>query len=131
MSTYIKNYGIAKTIIRDNHYKSNQLIKWMGDYDGKNANIEVDIDNDGSKEFVSMELDNDDLMRLLGVQPVEMSLEKRLYHDFLDKPYVYKPITLEGALMKRRKTQKHRRHNKRHHRRNHYPYSKKRRSYKI
>ena len=142
MSTYIKNYGITKTIIQDNHHKSNQLIKWMGDYDGKNANIQFDIDNNGSKEFVSMELDNNDLMRLLGVQPVEMSLEKRLYRDFLDKPYVYKPITLEGALIKtsrrhrkkhhkRRKTRKHRKHHKRHHRSHHYPYSKKRRSYKL
>ena len=128
MSTYIKNYGITKTIIQDNNHKSNQLIKWMGDYDGKNANVQFDIDNDGSKEFVSMELDNNDLMKLLGIQPVEMSLEKRLYHDFLDEPYVYRPITLEGALIKRRKTRKNRKPNKRHHRRHHYSHSKKRRS---
>ena len=131
MSTYIKNYGITKTIIQDNHHKSKQLIKWMGDYNGKTANIQFDIDDDGSKQFVSMELDNNDVMRLLGVQPVEMPLEKRLYRDFLDKPYVYNPITLEGALIKRRKTRKHRRHNKKHHRRHRYPHSKKRRSYKI
>ena len=42
---------------------------------------------------------------ILGIQPVEMSLEKRLTNDFLKDSY--KPITLEGALTKR-KTRKHR-----------------------
>jgi hypothetical protein len=128
MSSYIKNYGITKTVIQDNNGNLNQQIKWMGDYDGKTANIQFDIEDDDSKKFVSMELDNNDLMKLLGVQPVEMSLEKRLSRDFLDNTYTYKPITLEGALIKRRKTRKHGRHHKRHHKRRN---SLKRRTYSI
>lgn len=130
MSTYIKNYGITKTIIKENGHKLNHQIKWMGDYDGNNANIQLDIDNNGSKEFVSMELDNDDLMKMLGVQPVEMSLDKRLSRDFLGESYTYKPIVLEGTLIKK-KTRKHRRHRKKHHRRHNSSHSKKRRTHKI
>ena len=128
MSTYIKNYGITKTFIKDNEHKLNHEIQWMGDYDGQTANIHFDIDDNGSKEFVSMQLDNNDLMKLLGVQPVQMPLEERLSQKFLGKSYKYKPITLEGALIKR-KTHKHRRHHKKHHKK--HRSSKKRRKYKI
>lgn len=128
MSSYIQNYGITKTVIKDNEHKLNHEIKWMGDYDGKMANIQFDINDNGSKEFVSMQLDNTDLMKLLGVQPIQMSLEERLSQDFLGKSYnKYKPITLEGALIKK-KTRKHRQHHKKHHKRHR---SLKRRTYKI
>ena len=128
MSSYIKNYGITKTIIKDNEHKLNHEIKWMGDYDGEIANIQFDINDNGSKEFVSMQLDNTDLMKLLGVQPIQMSLEERLSQDFLGKSYnKYNPITLEGALIKK-KTRKHRQHHKKHHKKHR---SSKRRTYKI
>jgi hypothetical protein len=51
-----------------------------------------------------MELDNNDLMNILGIQPVQIPLEQRLTNDFFVEPY--RPITLEGALTKR-KTRKH------------------------
>lgn len=129
MSTYIKNYGITKTFIKDNQHKLNHEIKWMGDYDGNTANIQFDIDDNGSKEFVSMQLDNNDLRKLLGVQPIQIPLEERLSQDFLGKSYT--PITLEGALIKRN-TRKHRRHHKKHHKKHHKRHHslKKRRTYK-
>ena len=127
MSTYIQNYGITKTLIKDSEHNLDldHQIKWVGNYDGNNANITLDINNNGSKEFVSMKLDNDDLMKLLSIHPVEMSLENRLSRDFLGKSY--KPITLEGALIKR-KTRKHRQHHKKHRKKHR---SLKRRTYKI
>ena len=76
-----------------------------------------------------MKLDNNDLINLLGIQPVEIPLEQRLSNDFFDKPYT--PITLEGALTKRRTRRhssrkrkhrntyrKHRHHKKKHTNRN-------------
>ena len=121
MSTYIQNYGFTKTFIKKNDRKIKNEIKWIGDYDGTIANIQVDINDNGNKEFMNMKLDNNDLKYLLGVQPVEMPLEQRLYNDFLYnnpkvyepkvyEPKVYKPIILEGALQKR-KTRKHRNSN--------------------
>jgi hypothetical protein len=105
MSTYIQNYGITKTYIKDKNRKIKNEIKWVGDYDGNKANIKLDINDNGNREFVSMQLDKDQLINILGIQPVEISLEKRLTNDFLKDSY--KPITLEGALTKR-KTRKHR-----------------------
>lgn len=107
MSSYIQNYGFTKTLIQDNQQNLHNEIQWQGDYDGKIANIDVDINNNGNREFVSMQLNNNDLRQIFGIQPVEVPLEKRLMNDFLS----HKPITLEGALIKR----KSRRHRKKHH----------------
>ena len=111
MSSFIQNYGFAKTIIHDNHNKLHNEIEWNGNYDGNIANIDVGISNNGNQEFVSLQLNNNDLRQIFGIQPIEIPLEKRLMNDFLSyKPM--KPITLEGALIK-----KSRRHRKKHHRR--------------
>ena len=98
MSTYIQNYGITKTYIKDKNRKIKNEIKWVGDYDGNKANINLDINDNGNREFVSMQLDKDQLINILGIQPVEMSLEKRLTNDFLKDPY--NPITLEKVPSK-------------------------------
>ena len=108
MSSYIQNYGFTKTLIKNNNKKVKNEIMWMGDYDGDKANIHVDINDNGTKDHISMQLNNEDLMNILGIQPVEVPLEERLSLDFLDEPY--KPITLEGALIKKRS----RRHNRKH-----------------
>ena len=108
MNSYVKNYGFTKTLIQDNGHNINNEIKWQGDYNGKIANIDVDINENGNRELVSMQLNNNDLKQIFGFQPVEMSLEKRLKNDFLST----KPITLEGMLVKR-KTHKQRKRHKR------------------
>lgn len=109
MSSYIQNYGFTKTLIQDNQHNLQNEIQWQGDYNGEIANINVDINNNGNREFVSMQLNNNDLRQILGIQPIEIPLETRLKNDFLSQ----KPITLEGALIKK----KSRRHRKKHHKR--------------
>jgi hypothetical protein len=111
MSTHIQNYGFTKTYIKDNNNNLQNEVKWIGDYDGDKANIQLDINDNGNQQLVSMQLDNNDIMNLLGVQPIKMSLETRLTNDFLNTP-----ITLEGALIKRN-TRGH--YKKKHSRRNH------------
>ena len=102
MPSYVQNYGFTKTLFQDkDNNEFNNTVKWKGDYDGKLANIDVDINDNGNREFVSMKLNNNDIRNMFGIQPVEGSLEKRLINDFLSKSK-YKPITLEGALTKRR-----------------------------
>ena len=106
MSSYIQNYGFTKTLIQDNQHNLQNEIQWQGDYDGKIANIDVDINNNGNREFVSMQLNNNELRQIFGIQPIEVPIEKRLINDFLS----HKPITLEGALIK---TTSHRNRKKR------------------
>ena len=102
MPSYVQNYGFTKTLFKDNNNNEfNNTVKWKGDYDGKLANIDVDINDNGNREFVNMKLNNDDIRNMFGFHPVDGSLEKRLANDFLSKSK-YKPITLEGALTKRR-----------------------------
>jgi len=110
MSSYIQNYGFTKTLIQDNLNNENneihKLVKWKSDYDGKMANINIDINNNGIREIVNMKLNNNELKKILGIQPVEIPLEKRLMEDFLYN----KPINLEGVFQKSRKHRK--KHNK-------------------
>jgi len=113
MPTYLENYGFTKTLIKDKNHKIKHETKWIGNYDGKVANIQYDINDNGNKEMVTMKLDNDDLKQLLGIQPVLMPLEERLSQDFLGSHYSDKPIILEGALIKRRTHRRHKKHNHR------------------
>jgi hypothetical protein len=109
MPSYIQNYGFTKTYINDNNYSLDNEINWNGNYDGKIANIDININDNGNREFVSMKLNNSDLKQLFGIQPVEIPIEKRLLNDLKST----KPITLEGALIKR----KSRKHRKKHYKR--------------
>ena len=109
MPSYIQNYGFTKTLIQDDdNNEFNNMVKWEGEYDGKLANIDVDINDNGNRQLVSMQLNNNDIRNMFGIQPVEGSLEKRLTKDFL-----YKPITLEGALIQP-KSHRHRHKSHRH-----------------
>jgi hypothetical protein len=102
MSPYIQNYGFTKTLFQDNN--NNRLhneIKWQGNYDGKMANIDLDVNDNGVQKLVNIQLDNNDIKHLFGVQPVEESLEKRLVKDFL-----YKPMTLTLVKQKSRRRRK-------------------------
>ena len=109
MSIYIKNSGFTKTLIEKNNKKSKNEIKWSGDYDGKMANINVAINDNNNKENLNMKLDNNDLMEILGIQPVTMSLEDRLTNDFFNQesePIVINPILKKKKLNKLSKKRK-------------------------
>jgi hypothetical protein len=85
MKTYVKNIGMTKTIINKDNDIFNAEVKWNGDYDGNIAKLNVDIDNNGKKEQIHMELDNDDLIKLLNTNSVNMPIDERLKNDYLIK----------------------------------------------
>jgi hypothetical protein len=107
MPSYIKNYGFTKTLFQDDNNEFNNMVKWEGEYDGKLANINLDINDNGKRQLVSVELNNNDIKNMFGIQPVKGSLENRLRKDFL-----YKPVTLEGVLTKRKSHSRSLRHRK-------------------
>jgi hypothetical protein len=117
MSTYIQNYGITKTVINDN--QTNE-IKWLGDYDGNIADIRIELNNNGDKDTIEMQLDNNDIMKLLGIQTVEIPLEKRLLNDFMSENYepLVLAINTDNTLIKR-KNQKYTKRRKYRHRQQH------------
>ena len=109
MSVYIENSGITKTTVETNNKKMENVIKWSGDYDGQIANVDMQIKEDGVTENLSMKLDNKDIMHLLGIQPVNMSLDKRLTDDFLmhdDQPIKKKKLSKKIKHGKRTKKNK-------------------------
>ena len=80
----MQNYGFAKTIINKNNKKTKNEVMWNGDYNGNIANIEVNMNDNGNREIIKMQLDNNDILNMLGVQPINIPLEQRLQSDFLD-----------------------------------------------
>ena len=83
MQPIIQNQGITKTIINNNGNKDENEIKWNANYDGKKANIEVDLSKNCKKNKLRIELNNDDLANILGVRSIPIPLEQRLKTDFL------------------------------------------------
>jgi len=77
------NVCSTNTTIRNNDDVKNSSIKWSGNYDGKLANIHVDVNDNGRKENMDIKLTNDDLTQLLGYPAVEKQLDTRLFDDFL------------------------------------------------
>lgn len=81
----MQNYGFAKTIINKNNKKTRNEIMWNGNYNGNIANIEVNTNDNGIREIVKMQLNNNDILNILGVQPINIPLEQRLQNDFLNE----------------------------------------------
>ena len=75
----IVNTGTTTTTI-DN--KKINEITWDAQYDGKIANIHLDVSSPGQKEHVTMKLTNEDIMRLLDKPTINQSLDKLLINDF-------------------------------------------------
>ena len=99
MEGLILNKGMMKTYHAENldgqpKVFNNELI-WNADYDGKLANLSVDINKNGRKKHLDMKLTNKDLSKLLSIPSVDRSLDKRLMNDFLiDKERKQIPVSI-------------------------------------
>lgn len=90
LSTFIKNKGMSKTIIHNNNKNYYNEMEWDADYDGEQANISLDIDDNGSKGHIEMKMNNDEIAEILNIPTVSKTLDKRLRSDFLTR--TSKPI---------------------------------------
>ena len=85
---YIKNSGETTTYIHNKDRKTmRNKMKWKAKYDGENAHIHVDINNDGNKSKIHTSFTRDDLVRMLNIPSINVPLEKRLADDY--KPTVH------------------------------------------
>jgi hypothetical protein len=102
LDTFIKNRGVTKTIVHDNHKNHVNEIKWDADYDGNIANISLDVNDNGHQEHYNVSLNHEDLMNVLNVPSVPVPLDKRLKRDFKKlhsyDPMLYQPILPESTL---------------------------------
>jgi hypothetical protein len=84
METYIKNKGISQTVFQDNHHNQHKNeIKWNAKYDGKLANISLNMNDNGKKNKYRVQLNNEDLANLLSIPVVNKPLDSRLREDFM------------------------------------------------
>lgn len=82
LNTYIKNRGSTKTIMHDNNKNNINEIEWDADYDGNEANISLDLVNNGKTQHYNVKLDNDDLANILNINSVQKPIHNRLKNDF-------------------------------------------------
>jgi len=83
-ATYIKNKGVTQTTIQDNHHHTTtNEIKWDANYNGKYANIKLDVVDNGKKNKYRIKLDNKDLANMLNIPSVNRPIDQRLEMDFL------------------------------------------------
>ena len=82
LDTYIKNRGKTKTLMYNNDHSNVNELKWDADYDGKVANISLDLVNDGKRGHYDVKLSNKDIEDILNIPSVNMPLERRLENDY-------------------------------------------------
>ena len=101
LDTYIKNRGTTKTIIHDNlnttNYNTMNEIQWDADYDGKIANLSLDVNSNGKHGHYDIQLNNEDLANILNIPSIDLPLDKRLARDFKshDNYYNKEPVFIE------------------------------------
>ena len=98
LETFNKNRGITKTIIHKNNQNKVNEVNWDADYDGKKANISLDLNTDGNEKHYDVQLTNDDLAKILNLNSVNKSLDERLLQDFQpqkNKLKKIKPMIIE------------------------------------
>ena len=75
---YVQTIGSSETYVKNNNKKSESKIKWMGDYNGEDAKLQVDINNDKKRKVYNFKMNNEQLSHLLGMPPANMSLESQM-----------------------------------------------------
>jgi len=75
---YVQTIGSSETYVKNNNKKSESKIKWMGDYNGEDAKLQVDINNDKKRKVYNFKMNNEQLSHLLGMPPANMSLEDQM-----------------------------------------------------
>jgi hypothetical protein len=93
LDTYLKNKGYTKTVVHNNGVNK---IKWAADYNGKIANISIDVDDNGTNEHYTTQLTNEDLDNILNIPSVNNPIDQRLLNDFT-------PLVLNKCKIKNRK----------------------------
>ena len=102
--TYIKTMGSAKAYIQRGMQRDAKEVNWDVDYNGDNADIDLDIGSNGEMTHYKAVLSNEDLANILNIPSVNQPLENRLQNDFLVDRRVYKlePVSYQRPMPIRR-----------------------------
>jgi len=80
----VKNIGSSQSFFQDNkHHKKTSGLKWDANYNGKNANIKLDVYNNNKKKKYNIKLNKKDLSKILNHHTNDVPLDEQLKTDFL------------------------------------------------
>lgn len=84
-NVFIKSSGFTQTQVNDNV----SATSWNANYDGNDAKLSMNINDNGSNEHIKVRMNNEDLMKLFNFPTIQGPIDKRLRETFLRKPMVY------------------------------------------
>ena len=92
--------GSAKAYIQRGMQRDAKEVSWDVDYNGDNADIDLDIGTNGETTHYKAVLSNEDLANILNIPSVNEPLENRLQNDFLVDRRVYKlePVSYQRPM---------------------------------
>lgn len=102
---YLKSYGYGKIYTQDGPERHSTDATWDVDYDGKDMDIEISIDEDGEKKSFQQTLDNEDLDAIFKHGTSQIPIHERLTRDYLIDQRVYEivPVKLQKNTSKKKK----------------------------
>jgi hypothetical protein len=89
---YIQNKGITTTFIHNKGQNSMNEMDWNANYDGKTANIHMEMNNNGKTNNYDFQLDNKNLEEMLSIPSINETLDRRLRNDFIQKKKREEPL---------------------------------------
>jgi len=96
---YVKNTGMtSETVFLNNNKISKHDVGWDAGYDGNEANISVDVQENGARKHFDVNLTNDDLANILNIQSIKQPIHQRLKHDFKKKNPILYNIHLDDDI---------------------------------
>jgi hypothetical protein len=108
-AVFIKNTGFTKTFVEDGaKQRHTHELEWTMDYDGNDANIDVNTNIDGQKQHHATHLTKQDLENMLHIPAIDAPIHQRLERDFslgLRKP-IKKSKKIQNKSKKTKKNRK-------------------------
>ncbi len=100
MSMDIVNIGYTETILQNNKDKYINKVEWEGKYDGKKANIDVNINDNGHKENIKLKLNNSQIIDMLNYPSINKPIDQRLLDDYFSESSIHKKYKKKGSKKK-------------------------------
>ena len=99
---HINNTGSTNVMYtQGNRPPKKTTFKWDGKYDGKNANIHMDLNVNGKNTKSNLKLSNKDLMKILSANVVDKPINQRLESFDEDVSNIYSssmPLSMSSSL---------------------------------
>lgn len=82
MPNFVQSFGVVQSSFAKGNKKSQRAVKWVGNYDGNMADVQIAVNDNGNQENVRIKMDNEDIINLLNIPSNNVALEQRLITDF-------------------------------------------------